>query len=30
MQGNTQVKVLQERGCPVDELWDGTACDAKL
>lgn len=28
VQGNTRIKVLEERGYPIDELWDGSASDA--
>jgi hypothetical protein len=27
MQGNTRVKVLEERGYPIEELWDGRSLD---
>ncbi len=27
MQGNTRIKVLEERGYPIDELWDGRPSD---
>jgi hypothetical protein len=27
VQGNTRIKVLEERGYPIDELWDGSVVD---
>jgi hypothetical protein len=27
VQGNTWIKVLEERGYPIDELWDGRSSD---
>jgi len=27
VQGNTRIKILEERGYPVDELWDGRSSD---
>jgi hypothetical protein len=30
VQGNTRIKVLEERGYPIDELWDGRSSDEGL
>jgi hypothetical protein len=27
VQGNTRIKVLEERGYPINELWDGKSFD---